>query len=76
MLFLLFITYQNRSVFIQRMDTVAQDMEQHVDTIALRDYPYPEYIWGCNSQTIGVHFYYSTFNDITFTYYPYFEGDE
>lgn len=76
MLFLLFITYQNHSVFIQRMDTVAQDMEQHVDTIALRDYPYPEYIWGSNSQTIGVHFYYSAVNDITFTYYPYFEGDE
>lgn len=76
MLFLLFITYQNHSVFIQRIYTVAQDMEQYVDTIALRDYPYPEYIWGCNSQTIGVHFYYSAVNDITFTYYPYFAGDE
>ena len=40
------------------------------------DLPYPEYIWGSNSQTIGVHFYYSAVNDITFTYYPYFEGDE
>lgn len=76
MLFFLFITYQNHSVFLQRMDTVAAGMAQHADTIDLRDYAYPEYIWGNNSQTIGVYYYYNEPNDITFSYYPYFDPDE
>ena len=76
MLFFLFITYQNHTVFLQRMDAVAAGMAEHSDSIALRDYAYPEYVWGGNSQTIGVHYYYSKANDITFTYYPYFDADE
>ncbi len=76
MLFFLFITYQNHSVFLQRMDAVAAGMAQHADTIDLRDYAYPEYVWGNNSQTIGVYYYYNEPNDITFAYYPYFDPDE
>ena len=76
LLFFLFITYKNHSVFLQRMDAVAAGMAQHADTIALRDYAYPEYVWGNNSQTIGVYYHYNEPHDITFTYYPYFDQDE
>lgn len=75
MLLMLFINNQNHSVFLQRMDSVQQGMAQQADTIALRDYAYPEYVWGNNSQTIGEHYYYSAPHDITFTYYPYYEED-
>lgn len=63
--------YQNHTVFVQRIQAITQGMSQHVNTIALQDYVFPEYVWGNNSQTIGEHYYYSTPHDITFTYYPY-----
>lgn len=76
LLFLLFITLENHGVYRQRMDAIAQGMAAHADAIALRDYPYPEYVWGNNSQTIGVHYYYAAQNDITFTYYPYYDLED
>ena len=65
------INYQNHTVFVRRIDAITQGMNQHVNTIALQDYVFPEYVWGNNSQTIGEHYYYLTPHDITFTYYPY-----
>ena len=67
---------ENHGVYRQRMDAIAQGMAAHADAIALRDYPYPEYVWGNNSQTIGVHYYYAAQNDITFTYYPYYDLED
>ena len=37
-------------------------------TIELRSYPYPQFVWGANSQTIGVYYYYDQPGDILFTY--------
>lgn len=68
---ILLIQMKNYVVFIQRVQTIEQQMQYKSKTIALRQYPYPEYIWGADSQTVGVFYYYEQPNDITFTYTDY-----
>lgn len=67
----LFINTQNYTVFSERIDTISRGMQVGNHKIELRSYPYPQHIWGANSQTIGVFYFYEQKHDISFTYTDY-----
>ncbi|MCD8356201.1 MAG: DUF6056 family protein [Clostridia bacterium] len=67
----LFINLKNYVLFSERIETISRGMQAGNHTIELRSYPYPQYIWGANSQTIGVFYFYEQQNDILFTYTDY-----
>lgn len=64
----LFVNTKNHRIYTQRIDTIQQEMASGETTIELRSYPYPQFVWGANSQTIGVYYYYDQPGDILFTY--------
>lgn len=73
MITLLFIAYHQSTVYKERNEYIKAQMKNHVDTITVPQYEYPNFIHEPESLKIGYRYYYQEPWDIEWNYIPYKE---